>query len=311
MSQDFGWLPMHERTREERDQHDQLVGEMPSFPKFGNSAGAKVLLWDYAKAANGGEHIQILRQQTGACVGHMAWAAAMYLSAMEIARLGESEQLKTLFLPYTYGRGRFHSGIGGRGEGSLGSGQAKAASQDGYFAQDAFEELPAPFDDAGGMTWGEEAEYGWSDGKKIANKYVSAGKLHPVKSTALVVTYEQVRDAIANGYPVGVCSMVGFEHPGKVDADGKCWGVQRGRWPHAMTFIGVDDNPARPGCYCLNSWGPSGGAGPRGPWNDGAPPGGFWVDDEIVERMVRERDSFAYSQFEGFPAQNPRDWGIF
>ena len=85
---------------------------------------------------------------------------------------------------------------------------------------------------------------------------------------------------------------------GKADR-GKLWGVKSGVWNHQMCFIGVDDDSARPGAYCMSSWGPW----VHGKPVDDAPPGGFWVDAEVVEEMVSQQDSYAYSQFEGFPEQ--------
>ena len=73
---------------------------------------------------------------------------------------------------------------------------------------------------------------------------------------------------------------------------------------HQMCFIGYDPNNGNPGVYCLNSW----GANAHGVSPDGAPPGGFWVDKATVSRMVKQGDSFAYSEFQGFPKND--DWNL-
>ena len=75
-----------------------------------------------------------------------------------------------------------------------------------------------------------------------------------------------------------------------------------------MCFIGCEDRPGRDkGCYCLNSWGVD--AHPK-PLND-EPPGGFWVDWQSVQRMVAQGDSWAYSDFDGFPDEGKADWNAF
>jgi hypothetical protein len=65
-------------------------------------------------------------------------------------------------------------------------------------------------------------------------------------------------------------------------------------------LIGVDDEFRRPGCLCNQSWGKWG----SGPKRRDQPDSTFWIDAEVLNGMFRERDSFAYSGFEGFPAQS-------
>jgi hypothetical protein len=50
-----------------------------------------------------------------------------------------------------------------------------------------------------------------------------------------------------------------------------------------------------------NSWGPSWISGPK---KHEQPDGSFWCDAEVLERnILSARDSFAFSNFEGFPPQ--------
>lgn len=295
----FGWIPHENRTAQQQNKHADIVTEVGEFQLIRQTRSTervRVVLWDYVKKILG-KHLITLLQETGSCVANGAWNGVMYLMYMEIVRLGESEMVKIIFLPYHYGRGRFYAGIYGRGEGSTGSGQSKAVTE-GVLAQDAIADLPKPIEKNGALTWTGRVEMEWSDGARIPSSTIEIAKHNPVKSTALVTSYQKVRDAIANGYPVTVASNQGFQ--GRFVADkGKMWGGPGGQWAHQMCFIGVDDDPARPGCYCLNSWGPDAHPAPI----DDAPPGGFWVDADVVDRMVRQGDSFAYSQFDGFPEQ--------
>jgi hypothetical protein len=65
-----------------------------------------------------------------------------------------------------------------------------------------------------------------------------------------------------------------------------------------MYFVAADDSFRRPGLLLVNSWGPSWISGPT---RHDQPPGSFWVDADVVNRMLGMRDSYAISGFEGYP----------
>lgn len=294
MQPEFGWIPPELRSSESQAIVEKLVSEMPAFMIVGSaesSAGKRCVLWDYTKKINGGQHLPTFRQEVGDCVSQGAANAVNYLSAMEIARLKDREKFRPAFQPYLYGISRVQIG-GGRigGDGSVGAWAAEGAKKFGVLFADE-EGVPA-YSGSIARTWGKRPG--------PPQQFIDKAKQYLVKSTAMVRTYEEVRDAIVNGYPVTVASMQGFQMRARVD-QGKHWGVPSGSWAHQMCFVGVDDEGNRPGCYCLNSW----GDGAHGPPADDAPPGGFWVDAEVVTRMVRQGDSFAFSQFDGFPVQRP------
>jgi len=122
-------------------------------------------------------------------------------------------------------------------------------------------------------------------------------KITPVVDYYQVTTYEEVRDAIYNGYPVVVGSNVGFSQRtiftwGRVKATRDSDGFlrRRGVWKHAMLFGGVDDRSPRRGVCCMNSWGPSWVSGQT---KLGQPPGSFWIDTRTVTQMVQQNDAFA------------------
>jgi len=41
----------------------------------------------------------------------------------------------------------------------------------------------------------------------------------------------------------------------------------------------------------------------------GEPPGGFWINEADMDIIAKQGDSFAFSQFQGFPAQK-MSWEI-
>ena len=111
-----------------------------------------------------------------------------------------------------------------------------------------------------------------------------------------VRTYEEARDAIANGYPMPVSSSRGFQS--KRDKDG--FARPEGEWMHCMCFLAVDDAYKRPGLLCVNSWDETWISGPK---RHDQPEGTFWVDAEVADGMLRQGDSFAISGYSGYPAQ--------
>lgn len=131
----------------------------------------------------------------------------------------------------------------------------------------------------------------------VPNELESIARLHPVKTFTQVKTWEELRDAIANGYPVTVACSRGFGN--KRDSDGFITG--RAVWPHQQHVIAARDDK-RPGGLILNSWG-DWCSGPKGDFED-IPIGSYWVDAEILERdMLSAGDSWAISNFESFPSQ--------
>lgn len=260
------------------------------------SAGKVVKLWDAAKSVNNGEHLPTFRQLIGDCVGAGHKQALDYLQCVKAA-IGEAEY-KPIFSPYHYACGRVIIGRGQiRGpDGSVGAWQVEALKEYGAINCDE-EGLPA---------YNESVIRAWAV-KKPATKYLDIGKTHLLGEAAQVTTYAEARDAIANGYPVTVCSNRGFQMRPRVEG-GKHWGIPSGEWNHCMCFIAVDDTVTCPSfagggkgaLYLLNSWGPDAHGQPA----DDAPPGGFWISSKIAESMLKQEDSFALSGFAGFPAQD-------
>ena len=311
----FGWRPPEERSKPQQKRHDSICEELPSFFIANQTIASdkqRRVLWDDAKKVLG-HHIPTLRQMTGSCVGNGMWNAMAYLMCVEIVA-GDREEYRRIFLPYHYGRGRHHSGISGRGEGSMGSGQAKAVLKDGVLSQE-WPDLPEPSGEPNKLTWGAEVEMDWSNGRRIAGKWIEKGKEHVIRTTANVRTYEQARDALFNGYPVTVASNRGFKMR-PVLHKGMMWFIPSGRWNHQMVFVGVDDSVTAPreagnksgrkgGLYDLNSWSANAHGKPAGD----EPPGGAWVSPDVADYMLGQRDSYAISGFDGFP-QNLPDWYV-
>lgn len=122
--------------------------------------------------------------------------------------------------------------------------------------------------------------------KQIAALYKSAG-YYKLKS------YDELRGAISNGYPVIIGSNVSFgPRRGQVKSrDGNLRRRWWGRWNHAMVFIGVDDRPdSNKGALLMNSWGETWVKGPKRFKDE--PNGCFWASKSAVEKMVKQGDCY-------------------
>ena len=231
----------------------------------------------------------------------MGWSNAVaYRQGFQIAQEQRNEILKIPFPPYMYGVSRVQIGKRqlGRGAGSVGAWAAQGSISYGVYPTD--QALADGFKYSGGLA----DNWGWNGAPAGTVKFA---KDFRIKTVSQVRSWEDARDALVHGYPVTVASNVGFTGPFVV-RDGKKWGTARGQWGHQMCFIGCEDQPGHEkGCYIINSWGAD--AHPK-PLND-EPPGGFWVNWQTVQSMVGQGDSWAYSDFDGFPADATANWNAF
>jgi hypothetical protein len=74
-----------------------------------------------------------------------------------------------------------------------------------------------------------------------------------------------------------------------------------------MLIVGTRAD-ARPGACVFQSWG---NRVPSGPLILDQPPNSFWADRPVIERMLAMQDSWALSNFEGYPGQAlPEHWSF-
>jgi hypothetical protein len=255
------------------------------------SAGVTVKLWEAAQKVLG-KHIKSYKQEIGDCVSFGAANAVMYLTVSEIALGTANWEFHEVYQPWIYGTSRCD--IGGQhdySDGSTGAWAAKAVKQLGILFYDD-EGVPA-------YSGNVAKEWGYSGPPK---KFYPVAKDNPVKTVAQISSFDDVVEAVGNGYACTIASDVGFEGDGNMQGriqDGRCWGVRGGSWGHQMSIIAVDTNGSRPAAFIMNSWGPS-------CWSeqpDGAPKGGFWADAKYITEIVQQGDSYAFSAFDGWPGR--------
>lgn len=246
-------------------------------------------LWDFAKKVTG-DHLPNYRQEIGDCVSFGAKNAVQYLTCVQIAQGGRLEY-HHVFPPWIYGTSRHDIGGDrlGNSDGSLGSWAAEAVRTLGILFAD----------DEGVPPYGGRVASQWGSRSGPPREFYAVAKDNPVKTTAKVSNFNEAAAALSNGYPVTIASDVGFagnNMQGRV-SNGKCMESASGSWGHQMVLIGVDMSDRT--VFVLNSWGSD-------LWSnqpDGAPPGGFWINERDANRILGQDDSWAFSQFDGFPAQ--------
>lgn len=248
--------------------------------------GKRMMLWEVAREFLGKDPLNY-PQEIGDCVSFGAKNAIEYLQAYHIAK-GERGTWKYIFPPYLYGCGRgLVGGSRSRGDGSLGIWQAKAVMKYGTIASDG-EGVPK---------YSGSVARSWSIGPP--ENFIPVGQKNLVRSAAKVKTWEEVTAALWNGYPVTIASTVGFDMTPRSDG----FHHYSDTWPHQMVLIGYSEDP-EPHVCILNSWGDVHGKIVDFTTNQEWPKGTLRVRKKDVLAILKDDDSFAYSDMDFFPARS-------
>jgi hypothetical protein len=265
-----------------------------AYPLKDTGAGKVVLLYRFLPQHCGGK-FPIHTQTIGDCVSH-GWGLGIdVLQAAEIqaGQGGKFPGEEATEIIYAGSRVEIGKGKCGNQDGSIGAWAAEFVVKYGTIVRGKYGSLDL-------TTYnGNTAKKLGAPNAGVPDPLEPQVREHPIKTTSLVRSYNEARDSLANGYPIPVCSKIGFDGQPKRDQDGFL--RRKGEWPHCMAFCGVDDEFKRPGLLCVNSWGPTWVSGPR---RHDQPEGSFWVDADTVDVMLREGDSFAISGYSGYPPQD-------
>lgn len=220
----------------------------------------------------------------GSCVANGAGMAAEILVAEDITDNG-AENPGRLDCMSIYWGSRVEIG-GGRlsGEGSVGAWAAQYLQKYGCLPRKKYQSVDLTEYSAALCCSGYAR-------KGVPDDLEPTAKLHPIKSYAKVDTWDELVSAITSGYPVTVASDQGFAY--KRDANG--FSAPKGSWSHQMIIIGIDlsDESA----VVLNSWGNDWISGPK---PDYMPAGSFKIRKKTAESMLKEGDSWAFSDLAGW-----------
>jgi hypothetical protein len=237
-------------------------------------------------------------QKIGSCVG-WGWSLSCdILAACDVLLRNESESYGGRVLEasvYGFSRVEVRGGRNLGGDGSYGGAAAKAVTKYGTLHY-GIDYAGQTFNDNSGS---REKEWG-RDG--VPDFLESAAALHKVSSVTLVRNFEEAAKAIQNGYPIAVCSGMGFSMTLR---DG--YMTPMGGWAHCQMAAGVRWNP-EPAILVVNSWGDC----YSGTYDTNLPPqfqrSAGWVRAKDFTRMIQGDDSFALSGYAGFPPRVLPDW---
>lgn len=263
-------------------------------------------LWRAVRKASGRKendpwYPSVNQRDVGCCVG-CGWKHGVdVLSAVQIVMGGRAEEWRPVSVEAIYGMSRVEYGKARlNGDGSVGAWAREAVRQGGVAEMKKYASADlTTFSPQRARQFGAQG---------VPQDIEDAARGQLVRGTAHVRTWEDISKAVQQGYPIAVCSNVGFNDfngsTGTRDAAGYI--RPRGTWNHCMMFCGVRFGD-RPGVFCLNSWGDTAHNGPR--WPEDAPPAGFWIDAEVAGRMAAQGDTFALADLAGFPAR-PLNWEV-
>ncbi len=295
-----GW---EEGIGDRRDHDPNLIWEVPEWDGVGKGQ-TRLLYKDYEKV-HGHPYEPRHQGKAPSCVGQATAAAIDFFAAVKV-RAGDPTRAPPADAAagVIYGLSRVEIGELSRKAmgGSHNLWAAQAIAQYGVVARLNY---PLLGYDLREPSASRAIRFG---AKGIPTGLEMIAKLHPVRDYISIDSYEECRDAVYMGHPVTVGSSQGFGE-GKLTRDKDGFLVPPRRvffpsvWNHSMVIIGVSDEGRR-GCLILNSWGSGWVNGPKKFGDE--PDGSFWVDWEIIDRMVGQGDSFAFRGFRGYP--NYRLW---
>ncbi len=181
----------------------------------GTGQGKVVLLWPYLEQAYGHKFVPHA-QEIGDCVSHGYGLGVDILTAVQLSRsLVPQAWVAEAATEVIYGGARVQIANGKyMGDGCNGTDAAAFVSKYGVLLRQKY--LSGKYDF---RTYsGAVARKLGLEGAPVA--LLPLSRLHPVKTVTLVRTWAECRDSVANGYPVVMCSNVGFSTRRGRDKDG-------------------------------------------------------------------------------------------
>lgn len=291
-----GWLKREDARRDFIAQNAKPFFKDFAQPIKGSSDGKAVLLWPtYEKVTKA--KFSPFYQEIGDCAAEAGVLGSQFLAALQVGLQHRNEEYKGPFsVEYTYASSRVEVGGGKirRGDGSTGAWVAESLRRYGLLRRDKYGQYDlTKYRPDLGQKWGKR-------GVGVPDELEPIGKEHPVKTVTLIESWEQAADSVANGFPVMIASSIGYNQ--ETDRDGFL-DHQGIVWYHVMLLVGIDRRRGKREGGCIqNSWGDLWLTGPK--HELGTPSGGFWADSKNIDLAIREGDSFALSNYVGYPRRN-------
>lgn len=151
------------------------------------------------------------------------------------------------------------------------------------------------------------ASIGIPGGQGVPEAWSVEGAKHRIRTATDAPNHEVCRDFVANGYPIWVCSGLGWSS----SRDENGYSKRQGGWAHSWIVMGYDDREETKSKYggplflYNHDW---------GRWNRGGrrilgttidiPEGSFWADAKLLDSC----DCVAMSSMNGWPPQKLPDY---
>lgn len=294
---DFSSFNINDFCGWNKDTHAEAIkswgedeGELTSFYiADSDTSKQRIALWELIRKVLG-KDTPNYAQLRGDCVSFGAKNAMEALQCVQIA-LGQRQEFKLIFPPYIYGISRVQIG-GGQlwGDGSNGVWAAKGVMKYGVLSSEA-KGCPKYSSEVAGE-WGKSGP---------PEEFITIGKEHLVKSTAPIKTWQDAITALSNGYPVTIASDYGFDMTPRSDG----FNHHSTSWGHQMCLLMIDQggDGVEPHAGILNSWGDVHGKITDFRTKVDWPVGTLRVRKQDIEGILESGDCWAFSNFDGFPAQ--------
>lgn len=297
-----GWVNDPEEVR-------RTAGDLPTKVFADTPAGQTrdlppyVYLWHAHKKLLGKNPPEKDQNPTGSCVGFGTTTAIERTLAAEIVmRGGHASEFAHFSEEVTYAGSRVEANGGTcpirNGDGSNGSWAAKWATKYGMVPKGKYGSIDlTEYSASRARAWNYSG---------VPDELEPTAKKFPVKDATRITNWADAKKALANGYGIQVASSQGFAR--QRDANGVC--RAQGNWAHSMCLDGYHTQGGREYGHIENSWSKMNyHTGPVG-WGEPTA-AGFWADADVIDRMLREGDSWAYSGAVGFPAKRvPLNWDV-
>ena len=212
-------------------------------PIKGTGIGKIVVLTDIVEKVTGSFKSRL--QEVGDCVSMAKGLAVDIAKSVDIwVNKDFEEWIAETSTEDIYGGARVIIGKNQiRGDGCVGAWAAKWLTDYGALPRGKYGDIDTTkYSGSRARTWGSSG---------VPQSLIVEIKKHPIQITSQVKSYEQARDLIANGYPIAVCSNLGFSNQRDKNGVSK----PSGSWAHCMCVIGVWDDGNIRRLLIQNSWG--------------------------------------------------------
>lgn len=280
----------------------EAIAELQPQPFFGDTeAGqdsepipSQVFLWDLARKITGDVLPPYAQGSIGSCVSFGTARAVQYSMLGEIAN-GEPEDFREIVEEAIYGLARVE--IGGnriRGDGAVGANAAEAVKAYGILDRAIHGKHDLrKYSESLCRDWGRNG---------LPNDLEPIARMYLIKNITRIRSWDEAKRALANLYGIAICSNQGFT----MTRDSKGFCHPRGTWAHCMALDGYNEDGDESG-HLKNSWGAHSHTGPQGLGEPGAC--GFWADADVIDKMLRSGDAWAFSGVQGFQKKHTKiDW---